>query len=61
MERGEEVSAELLARIRVVRAEIGEIGRLVRAIGTKAEARQLADLIETANEVEREVTKEAAE
>ena len=46
---------ELLARIRVVRAELDEIGRLVRAIGTKAEQRELADLIETTNEVERKV------
>jgi hypothetical protein len=55
MERGERMSVELLARIRVVRAELDEIGRLVRAIGTKAEQRELADLIETTNEVERKV------
>jgi hypothetical protein len=55
------MSLELLERIARVRWELAEIERLVRAVGTKAEARQLNDLIETANEVEREVTKEAAE
>jgi hypothetical protein len=52
---------ELLARIACARSEVDEIERLVRAIGSKSEARQLADLIERAGAVEIEVKKEAAE
>ena len=48
------IGDELLARIRVVRAELDEIGRLIR---DRAQGRQLADLIERANDVEREVKK----
>jgi hypothetical protein len=53
---------ELLARIARARSEVDEIERLVRTIGTKSEARLVADLIERAGAVEREVKKkEAAE
>jgi hypothetical protein len=51
--------SELLARIARIRAELDECGRLIREIGDKAHARQLAGLIERANDVEREVKKEA--
>jgi hypothetical protein len=48
---------ELLQRIAVVRAELDKIGRLIREIGNKAHARELAGLIEQANDVEREAEK----
>jgi hypothetical protein len=43
---------ELFARLARIRTELAECERLVRAIGDKSHARQLADLIERAGEVE---------
>jgi hypothetical protein len=52
------IGDELMARIARVRAELAECEKLVREIGGKAHARQLADLIERAGEVERVTMKE---
>jgi hypothetical protein len=52
--------AELLQRLAHIRAELDECGRLLREVGTKAEARALADLREQTNVLEIEV-KEAKE
>jgi hypothetical protein len=47
--------AELLQRLAHIRAELDECGRLLREIGNKAQARELADLHEQTNVLEIEV------
>jgi hypothetical protein len=52
----------LLARIRVVRAELDEIGRLLLTIGgDKAQGRVLSDLRDRTNDLANEVMKEASD
>jgi hypothetical protein len=50
---------ELLARLRVIRAQLDEIGAQLRDVGSKADARVLADLRDCATLLEVEVRKGA--
>jgi hypothetical protein len=53
-------TAELLARIARVREEVAAIEKLLLPFGTKAEARKLADVRDSLNDMEAQLTAKEA-